>query len=107
MEGSIGEVSARRVCRYPQVGAGPRCSPSARSEILKKKGKKTALATNVFGFSGFSICDVGLGLGVDPLRLAVGDLFHAFTYTSIFSTRSGRADGLFSAHARGAPTVYF
>ena len=32
-EGGIGKVSARRVLRYPQIDAGPRCPPSACSEI--------------------------------------------------------------------------
>ena len=36
-EGSTGKVSVRRVLRHLQVDVGPRCSPSACSEMLKKK----------------------------------------------------------------------
>ena len=35
-EGSVGKVSVRRVSRPPQNGTGPRRSPSACSEMLKK-----------------------------------------------------------------------
>jgi hypothetical protein len=36
-EGSIGKISVRRVFRHLRIGAGPRRSPSACSEILRKK----------------------------------------------------------------------
>ena len=36
-EGGIETVSARRVFRYLQMDAGPRRSPSASSEMVKKK----------------------------------------------------------------------
>ena len=36
-EGGVRKVSVRRVFRYLQIGTGPRRSPSACSEILKKK----------------------------------------------------------------------
>ena len=42
-EGGIGEVSARRVLRYLQSGTGPRRSPSACSEILKKNSRLAEL----------------------------------------------------------------
>ena len=35
-EGRIGKLSVRRVFRYLQIGTGPRRSPSACAEILKK-----------------------------------------------------------------------
>ena len=36
-EGCVGKVSVRRIFRYLQIDMGPRRSPSACSEILKKK----------------------------------------------------------------------
>ena len=36
MEGGIGEVSVMRVFGYPQIDAGPRRSPSARSRDIEE-----------------------------------------------------------------------
>ena len=42
-EGGIGKLSVRRVFKCPQIDTGPRRSPSACSEILKKRTAKTGL----------------------------------------------------------------
>ena len=41
---SIGRVSVRRIFRYLQIDMGLRRSPSARSEILKKRGTRPETA---------------------------------------------------------------
>ena len=38
-EGSVGKFSVRRIFRYVQICTGPRRSPSACAEILKKKAR--------------------------------------------------------------------